>query len=576
MRMQTRMIFAALILTGLLHTASAAEPADTARKINLFGAQLYTKLSDKAENLTLAPFSAAQALLMLAGGAQGETKTEILFTLGFKNASAFPVLRKQLLDSATSTGGTWATATKEPPAIQLTFADSVWLGEGFLIKPAYLQYLQDNFSAIAQNAPFASDPEQARHEINFWTLQNTGNMIRDLLPPNAISKDTRLVLCDAACFDARWQSEFDPDATKLAEFKNLPPLAAGAKAEAEPIQVQMMQQTLTTRIEDAKDFQAITVPYKGGQFSLVVILPKMSQPLSVAEKAWPEHENWFKGWGQKVALSMPRFTIGTTASLREALQTLGIADAFSINKANLLGISAEETYVSDILQGCQIEVTEKGTRAAAVTAVEIRKKSMQIAQPIPFTVNRSFVYLVRHEPTKLVLFVGRVRNLPDASPQGKPRPVRASASGYGSWRFGMTMEEVQAVKDCSPYRPDEDGGLKCIHAPWLKLNDKHAVFTFDGNGELISIRLWLNTKGVSEEQAKEYLQEAELFLAPFGKGKEKGIGETLEKKIAAQPAEFPSVAGEDVTAGPGQPRTRLTLTRHPQLGWYVYLTFSPF
>lgn len=560
------------VVSALPTRVCGADLNETARKINFFGVQLYGKLADKSNNLAVSPLSVTQCLLMLVGGAQKETKKEILFTLGLseEDAALMPGLRRTLGENG----------APEEAGFQLAFADSLWAAKGCLLKSGFLTYLKSNFSAIAQNAPFAKDSEKARAEINLWTQEHTRGMVRDLLPPGSIDADTRLVLCDAVYFFSRWQNMFEAKDTQLQDFHNLPLISPKkedgkeAKAEETTVKVSMMHRSLTCRLEEGKDFRAIRIPYQGGEYSMVVILPKDGSPLSAAEKAWPEHEGWFQGWEQQAALALPKFSLGTTVSLRDTLLMLGIADAFT-GKADFGGISDEQLTLSDVLHGCQIEVKEEGTRAAAATGAVLKARSASIQKATPFVVDRPFVYLIRHEPTKLVLFAGRVRNLPDEQPKEAKKEIRATGGGYGPWKFGMTMDEVSAVTECGPYRPEAEGGLQCIHAPWEEFNDKHADFFFDGSGRLSQIRLWLNVKGINEDQAKGYLEGAEKFLASFGKGKEKGLAEQLLKKVAAENKDRPAVVNEDVTEGPGHPRIRVTLNRHPQLNWFVYLTFNP-
>lgn len=568
-------LLASVVGCGLI-PVRASELTEVSRKLNFFGVQLYGKLAARGGNVALSPVSVTQSLLMLAAGAQKETRKEILFTLGIpeRDLPTALLIRKRLSET---TGG----SPDEPAAFRVSFADSLWLADGLTAKPEYVKYLQENFAAAVQNAPFAQDPEKARQTINLWAMQNTGRMVGDLLPAGVVSADTRLVLCDAVYFDARWLELFSGEYTKPAPFHNLTPKARPGEEQPAPtvVTVSMMTHTLTTRTEEGKDFRAISVPYLGGKYALIVVMAKEGTSLAPAEKAWPEHENWFQGWEQELQLSLPKFTLSTTASLRDALLMLGVADAFSPEKADFGALAAGKLVLDDVLHGCQIEVKEEGTRAAAATAAHNTWGGEPPAgEGAPaFLVDKPFVYLIRHEPTKLVLFAGRVATLPDEKAQEGAKTIRASAAGYGPWTFGMTVDEVRGVVDCGPYRPDEEGGLKCIHAPWQSFNDKHAEFDFDGNGQLAQIRLWLNTKGVKEEQASEDLKAVEEFLAPFGKGKEKGLAEGLMKKVQASPQpDRPTVEGMDITDGPGKPRTRVTLTRHPQLGWYVYLTFQPF
>jgi serpin B len=111
---------------------------------------------------------------------------------------------------------------------------------------------------------------------------------------------------------------------------------------------------------------------------------------------------------QPVDLSFPRFRFRTAADLVDILATRGVIDLFDPDKADLSGITdAEKLYVSGVLHEAFIDVNEKGTEAAAATAIVIRASAAP-ARPVELVVDRPFFFVLRDLETNAVLFLGRV------------------------------------------------------------------------------------------------------------------------------------------------------------------------
>ncbi len=109
---------------------------------------------------------------------------------------------------------------------------------------------------------------------------------------------------------------------------------------------------------------------------------------------------------QAVILSLPRFRFETPIDLKEALSALGMPVAFT-GAADFSGINARESlYLQAVLHTAFIAVAEKGTEAAAATAVVVGRASLP--QGLNVQVDRPFLFFVRDEPTGAILFMGRV------------------------------------------------------------------------------------------------------------------------------------------------------------------------
>src|SRR5690606_15118498 len=93
--------------------------------------------------------------------------------------------------------------------------------------------------------------------------------------------------------------------------------------------------------------------------------------------------------------------------LAETLQTLGMTEAFSAN-ADFSGMTPDlNLAIGDVIHKAIIDVNEKGTEAAAATAVVIVDTSVPVAD-VELDLNRPFLFLIRDVETNAILFLGRL------------------------------------------------------------------------------------------------------------------------------------------------------------------------
>jgi serpin B len=157
--------------------------------------------------------------------------------------------------------------------------------------------------------------------------------------------------------------------------------------------------------------QAVELAYKGGESSMTVLLPRKADGLAAVEKGLTAEslDKLTQGMRKtEVVLTLPKFKAETTYTLNDPLKALGMKDAFEFGKADFTGMhtSPEKLFISTVLHKAFVEVNEEGTEAAAATAVVVATASLP-PQPVEFTADRPFLFLIRHTPTNTVLFLGR-------------------------------------------------------------------------------------------------------------------------------------------------------------------------
>jgi serine protease inhibitor len=382
-------------------TASPAEEAQAGLKKaaegnNEFAVDLYRKLAVPGRNLFVSPLSIGTAFAMASAGARGDTLKEIGLALRFKTTGD---------DLAASWSGLLADLRERAKAgkFQLSAANRIWIESQFELGKAFVKTMKKSFDAALKQVNFAGDPEAARGEINDWVAQQTNKKITGLVPPGAVTGATSLVLTNAVYFMGAWDQPFDEKLTRPAEFL----ISPTKKAD-----VPMMKHTGYFRYAEYDDLFVVSLPYrteskKDEALSLLVLLPKKLTGLADIEKKLTAANlsRWLDGMGVKeVVLELPRFEVTTFTGLSEPLKKMGMKTAFTPD-ADFSGM-APKLFISEAFHKAYVSVNEKGTEAAAATAITIVKANG--GKKHPFRADHPFIFAIRDDHTGALLFIGRV------------------------------------------------------------------------------------------------------------------------------------------------------------------------
>lgn len=338
-------------------------------------------VTPKDENVVVSPYSAAVALSMLAEGAQGQTRVE------FDNALGGVLYKAEDLGSNDT--------------IVVKSANSVWIDDNFSPRNRYVNLLQKDFDAFLDVLNFA-DPATVK-AINNWCSENTNGKITEIL--NRLDSGNVMVLINALYFNAPWEDEFDPDMTSEQTFY-------GVTKES---RVKLMGRKGYYLYAEHNGFQMIQLPYQGLKYAMYVILPPKGADI---DKMLPKldeqmyHSAMDMLQQQEVRFFLPRFKAETSMLLNKPLQNMGIKTAFT-SAADFSGIAEMGPLVLDqVKQKCYIDVSEKGTEAAAVTSVQIRLTSARPVVKLPvMRVDRPFMFVIADGENRNILFAGKIVQL---------------------------------------------------------------------------------------------------------------------------------------------------------------------
>ncbi len=380
-------------MTGATTTTPAGDEA--------FGAALYRLLAADGGNLVLSPASIAAALRMALCGARGQTAAELATALRLRGPDA-------------AAGGlrVLSAALADLPGDGVTFRapNTMWVQAGLPLRPGFTAVLREAAAVSVRDADFARAAEAARGEINELVEKQTEGKIAGLVPPGALDALTRLVLVNAIYLKAAWAHPFPERATRDAPFYPGGPGAAAA------VTVPTMRLTEELPYLRGDGYQVVLLPYLGGRLAMTIVLP------DGALAGLPDDLTAGLGGlaGQarrrRVSLALPRFRQECAFGLVPVLRQLGIRQAFSRGEADFSGITAAEPLcISAVVHKAFIDVNEKGTEAAAATAVVMRvMAAMAPARPVTMIVDHPFLFAITDTATGLPLFLGQVTD-PSAS-----------------------------------------------------------------------------------------------------------------------------------------------------------------
>jgi serpin B len=289
--------------------------------------------------------------------------------------------------------------TSIDPTTELLVANSVWVDEGFPVRPEFLASARDFFSAEARTLDLQTEGLAA---INRWVREKTRERIPTLL--EQINSDEIAFLVNAIYFKGKWRLPFDPKRTTPQAF-------LGATGESHDVPTMTMDEKI--RSASRPGYAAADLLYGNGAFAMTILLPdEGSEPASVLATLTPE--SWRELDAEyheaRIVLSLPKFKLEYRRSLVEDLKSLGMGIAFDQTQADFSGIAnvaPERLYLTQVLQKAFVEVNEEGTEAAAATGIGVGVTSM----PPSMTVDRPFLFIIRERLSGAILFMGQVNEL---------------------------------------------------------------------------------------------------------------------------------------------------------------------
>ena len=364
---------------------------------NKFGIKLFRSITKEQRkqnddgNCVFSPVSIGTALAMTYKGARGDTAKQMdkAMKLASLSEDAFPNLSSSLFSS---------------DLYQMKVASRLYGQRGTRF---YLKFLaSDSHGVDLETVDFVNGSKATTTTINTWVEDQTKGKIQEMLAPGVLSSDTRLVLVNAIYFHCEWMVGFDPEATKDASFQSI----------SDTLTVPMMNREGTFQFyyDDNLNCKILSIPYKGGQVSMMIALPDDIKDLKDLEEDLDEDK--LKSWSSKLQpakcqVTLPKCTFNKSVSLVPFLKQMGITDLFHDGKADLSGIAKDDSLpVSDIIHRAVLTIDENGPEADAATATaESEDASFAYTSTEVFKADHPFVVIIYDEASEAAIFMGCVK-----------------------------------------------------------------------------------------------------------------------------------------------------------------------
>ncbi|MCP4679127.1 MAG: serpin family protein [Deltaproteobacteria bacterium] len=356
--------------------------------------------AERDDNFALSPFSMRNAFAMLQAAAAGQTETEIAEVMGFLPDQDRLHNAMNALDLALKSRNLPEEGKLEP--VILETANRMFSRLDRTVADDYLEILALNYGAGVFLADFGNKPDEERVKINTWVEQQTHDRIVDLIPEGSIISDTAWVLVNAIYFKAPWLTKFATDMTWDQTFTRLD----GTETKVPT----MHADELELAYVQGDHYKLVELPLRGEKLTVTFLLPGAGTYAEFEAGLGAESlDNMLalKKLGT-VQVSLPKFEIDTgSIDLKQVLIDLGMPTPFT-TAAEFPGFGDPRASMIDfVYQSVFVAADEAGVEAAAATAVGGTDSSVPEVDLV-FDADRPFLFLIRDEPTGLVLFVGRV------------------------------------------------------------------------------------------------------------------------------------------------------------------------
>lgn len=358
-----------------------------------FSIELFKKSIAEKENSLISPISVMLALAMTANGAANETLSQMEEVLG----------KDIPLEELNEYLYYYVNNLPSEEKSKLNIANSIWFRDDedrLTVEKDFLQKNADYYNAAIYKSPF---DDQTLQDINNWVKTNTDGMIDKIL--EKIDDDSIMYLINAIVFDAEWKTVYNKSDIHEGEFTTID----GSKQT-----VEFMNSEESIYLDDGSATGFIK-PYYNDKYSFVALLP--NEGISIKDYIETLSGEGFlntvkSAQNTVVNAVMPKFSYDYKIKLNDALKDLGMHDGLSAAKADFsrLGKSSRgNIYIGEVLHKTFISVDELGTKAGAVTKVEMKYESAPAELKI-VRLDRPFVYAIIDNSTNLPVFIGTVMN----------------------------------------------------------------------------------------------------------------------------------------------------------------------
>ena len=356
--------------------------------------RFYTQLfkesvrASEEKNVLISPTSVMLALAMATNGAKGATRTELENVLG--GGISIVELNEYLY--------TYVNGLAAEEGNKLQISNSIWLRDDIEVEKDFLQTNANYYGASAYKGPF---DESLVSDVNKWVNHSTDGLIDKIM--DEVGESDCAYLINAVLFDAKWQELYTSSDISFGKF-------VGYHREKQS--AEFMASSESIYIDDGRATGFIK-PYKGGDYSFVGLLPNEGVDILEYIDEFTYKDTMASAKKDTVLVTMPKFTYEYDLEMSDILKVMGIEKAFN-SEADFTGLGYSpygNIVMSKVNHKTFITVDDSGTKAGAVTKVDMTDECGPLESEKNVRLDRPFVYMIIDNETNLPIFMGAVMDI---------------------------------------------------------------------------------------------------------------------------------------------------------------------
>ena len=372
-------------------TQKTEERADTEELVR-FSSETAAKIFAEGENTVYSPVSLYMALGMVTELTEGQTKRQVTNLLGVSDSETLRQWTQSL----------WRQLYCDEKDSALWLGTAAFLNEAMTFHKEPLEVLAEDYYASSYRLPMGTSG--ADKAIAAWLDRQTNDLLTDDTGAIRTEKRDLLRLYNTIYYKAPWQAEFFGGATAEDIFT----AADGTEQKTDFMHISIEG----SPVARGEGYRRASLYLKdGGEMTFYlpdegVTVEELLQRENLLGELLPVDE-----WVVQVNWSVPKFDLHDSLKLNDALQALGVTDAFDENKADFAPLTEQPAYVESVNQAARVKLDEEGIEAAAYTEVDTNAAAAP-PQEMPeeeMNLNRPFLFVIWKDGAPL--FVGAVQTM---------------------------------------------------------------------------------------------------------------------------------------------------------------------
>jgi serpin B len=309
--------------------------------------QLASKLYKQAKqenddkNTVVSPAAVQLALAAIQRGARGNTKRQIQRITGAglnqkQNQQAHTALKQSLQ------GQQQQQENGQDQQAQIKTTTTIIINQRNRAQQKFVQAIRACLNTQVKKCNFQQQHKQCRQQINRHVAQKTNQKLQHVVPQDAVTANTKLIVVNTAQINAKWSRQVrQQQQTKQGKFYPL--------GSQQPKQVQVLQTQGQMNYYEDEQLQVVGLPTQQQELTLYVIVPKDKDGLNQIEKAQIQNGQQLKQLlenaeqqQEQVDVELPKFQIQHKIDAKQTLRQQGVQDAFDQDEANFAGINGQQ------------------------------------------------------------------------------------------------------------------------------------------------------------------------------------------------------------------------------------------